>query len=231
MANEELAFRANNGDEHARDVLYEQVERLILKITSKYYPFLSGAGIEPDDLKQEAYLAFLHATETYQQGKGLFSSWLIFHVKGSCRRALKLDTKVFQKVSLDTPLAQDEEGRTLIEFLADARTMSCEETAELTDLQRIVRGAVAQLTECDRRFIHDIYWDERSIREAGERAGDTTVGRAASRHQRILRRLGRDHEIRSLSRYYVNHHHRYGARLTQAETLCLSWIAESKMNA
>ncbi len=231
MANEELVFRANNGDGCARDVLYEQVERLILKITSKYYSFCQAAGIEADDLKQEGYLSFLHALESYQQGKGLFSSWLILHVKGSCRRALKLDGKTFQKVSLDAPLAQDEENRSLIEYLADEGIVGCEETAELTDLQRIVRGAVAQLTECDRRFIHDIYWDERSIREAGERAGDTTVGRAASRHQRILRRLGRDHEIRSLSRYYVNHHHRYGARLTQAETLCLSWIAESKMNA
>ena len=50
MANEELAARARSGDKDAESVLWENVYRLIKKLTRRYLTHCTAAGIEPEDI-------------------------------------------------------------------------------------------------------------------------------------------------------------------------------------
>lgn len=205
MANEELAVLAKEGDRHAEEVLYTHVQRLIYRIMNKYISMCQKAGIERDDMEQECYFGFHRAIDGYEVGSSLFTSYLGFHIKGACLRyALSIDSRGKMKplpVSLSTPTNGEDEDTTIEDMIID-ESIDITGGAELTDLQRVVRGAVERLTEREQSLIHSVYYRKESAAEWGRSEGICN-SRAAQVHHKALRKLKRDRVIQSLEPFYV----------------------------
>lgn len=121
MANEELAVRAQEGDTDAENVLYENVYRLICKLSQRCLTLCSRAGIDEDDMMQECWIGFHNAVMGYQTGRGMFGTYLGFHIKSACMRALNIHDgkmRVVSTVSIDTPVKGGEDI-TIADMIAD----------------------------------------------------------------------------------------------------------------
>lgn len=210
MANEELAVRAREGDMEAESVLWENVYRLIQKLTRRYLTHCTAAGIEPDDMMQECWIGFHDAVMGYQSGRSLFTSYLGFHIKKVCMNALHIQNGKIRQVPtvpIDAPV-KDGEDVTIADLVAD-ESIDVTGGIELTDLQRVVRGAVARLTDREQDVIHHAYVLQRPVTEWAE-AQEIGRSRGNQIHAKALRKLKRDPAIRAFQPYYV----REGGRQT-----------------
>lgn len=86
MTNEELALRIQTGERELAGELWAQVERLLGMIVTRYMTRLgdlaAAAGVEREDLEQEAYFAMLGAVKAYDPAKGYaFNSYLAFQCR------------------------------------------------------------------------------------------------------------------------------------------------------
>lgn len=201
MANEELCALAQAGDMNAKGTLWNQVERLVYKLTQPYLGLCSRAGIEPDDLKQESWLGFCAAVNGYKTGKSLFSTYLGFHIKRACLHALGIRNGTMKPapVSLNTPLSEGEDI-TLLDMIED-ESINVTGGAEITDLQRVVRGAVSRLSDREQRLVNFVYIHGGTAADWGRGEGVST-SRAADIHHRTLRTLKRDPAIQAFKPYY-----------------------------
>jgi RNA polymerase primary sigma factor len=87
----ELARRAHEGDETARDQLIQANLRLVIAIARKY----SGWGVPLADLIQEGNLGLIRAVSLYRPEKGTrFSTYAAWWVRHQIRRALQEQSSV-----------------------------------------------------------------------------------------------------------------------------------------
>lgn len=204
MANEELAVRAQEGDIEAENVLYEKVYRLIYKLSQRCLTLCGRAGIDEDDLIQECWIGFHNAVMGYQTGRGMFSTYLGFHVKTACMRALNIHDgkmRVVPTVSIDTPV-KDGEDITIADMIAD-ESIDVTGGAEITDLQRVVRGAVARLTKREQELVNIVYVNNQPVAEFA-RAEGISPERARQLQHKMFRKLERDPAIQAFEPYYMH---------------------------
>lgn len=205
MTNEELAMLAKGGDTAAEAALYQQVYHLVYKLASNYFHLCTDAGIEKDDMLQECWFGFREAVQAFDPDRGAFTTCLGFRIKTAClRNALgivhgkmkpppdSLDEKAFQN---------DDSEETLLDLLED-ESINVTDSAELTDLQRVVRGAVRRLSEREQIVIHGIYDQGQTLEQIGKPLG---IGKERTRqiHSKSLRKLRNDPAIRGFESFYV----------------------------
>lgn len=113
--NEELAELINNGHNEYSYLLWQQVEKIILKkinaITLKHSKIMKSKGIESCDLLQECYFAFINATKAFDNAAGYkFTTYLEYHIKNivndilGFRTAAGRNDVMLSCKSLDEPL-------------------------------------------------------------------------------------------------------------------------------
>lgn len=82
----ELAIKAQNGDEEARNELARRNQRLAVSIAKKYVGYSSVMTIE--DLSQEGCIGIIRAIETYDPTKSKFSTYATWWVRQTIQRSV-----------------------------------------------------------------------------------------------------------------------------------------------
>lgn len=215
LTNEELALRAQAGDRESIGQLWEQVKPLTFQFAGRFFSrslsSCSAHGVTLDDLQQECFLAVTDALKAYDPDRGLkFNSYLNYPLKNhfntliGCRgnqRQEPLDTAA----SLDEPLqGTDDPDLTLMNALKDD-SINIEESAEESDVQRIVRRAVNRLKPFLRFLIERVYFQGCTLEVLSQ---ETTSDRNKIRkdHQKALDELRKTEEIKQLRQFYVSVH-------------------------
>ena len=207
MANEELAARARSGDKDAEGVLWENVYRLVQTLTRRYLTHCAAAGMEPDDMMQDCWIGFHNAVMGYQPGRSLFTSYLGFHIKKVCMNALHIQNGKIRQVPtvpIDAPVMPGEE-LTILDTLED-ETVHIADDCELTDLQRVVRGAVSRLPDREQDLIYHVYALGGNVADwaAGQQIGRS---RGTQIHSKALRTLRKDPAIQAFLPFYSSKEH------------------------
>lgn len=109
--------------------------------------------IDDDDLFQAAMIGILRALDGYKDG-GNWPQWSSYFIRREIRDTVGIKHNRLPRVplSLDVP-AGDDTDATLIDLLPDETAPDAAEVAELNDLQRRVREAVARLKDDREREI------------------------------------------------------------------------------
>ena len=91
-----LALAAQGGDVGARNTLIESNAALVVLVAGRY----AAQDDLRDDLVQEGHLGMLRAVDTYQPGKGRFSTWAAWWIRAYMERALTRGNSVVYRREL-----------------------------------------------------------------------------------------------------------------------------------
>ncbi len=129
MTNEELVYRAQNGDAQANQDLYAKNIRLVSKIAAKYHKLYSPQ-ISLDDLIQEGMLGLGRAIKSFSLAKGFkFSTYATYWIFQSITRAI-VDTGFIIRLPVHLMEALNKISRTARQLLhKNAREPEIEEIA------------------------------------------------------------------------------------------------------
>lgn len=173
MTNEELALRIKAGERELAGELWAQVERLLGMIVHRYMTRLGGlaaaAGVEREDLEQEAYFAMLDAVKAYDPAKGYaFNSYLELHCRHRCFAMLGLRGRrepLNACASLDEPVSSDEDDdRTRADIIPSGENMEADTVERLwqAQLRADLDTALSKMDELEADCIRRHYLDEQS---------------------------------------------------------------------
>lgn len=207
-SNEELAARLQQGDKEAAGRLWEQVRGWCWRVVSGYRTMAEdNRAIDLDDLMQGAFLGMLEAAQTFDGGKGSFTTWLTFYVRNQCHSALGLKGRErrehYAALSTDTALGDD---LRLLDTLVDESLPEATEALEREDLAHDVRQAVDALPERQREIICRRYFQNQGFRQISECMSLPYSTTMADKNH-AFRALGRD---RILRKHYMPDYLRYG---------------------
>lgn len=95
--NEELAELIKNGHNEYNYLLWQQIEKIILKkvniIALRYNDIMKAKGIESCDLLQECYFSFVNAIKAFDKDAGYkFTTYLEYHIKNTINDMLGFRT-------------------------------------------------------------------------------------------------------------------------------------------
>lgn len=176
MNHEELAVRARKGDRAARDTLWEAVQRLCHHLARRYFPLCAQAGIDPEDLSQELYFAFLAALDAFDPTSGnKFTSYLQYPVWNVCAAALGIRNgkRLRPVVSLQRPVGDEDSA--LQDLLEDPAGGQPFEDAEhrlyLASLHTALHDCLNALDDRQAATIRARYYDGLTLAEIGARLG------------------------------------------------------------
>lgn len=207
MTNEELVSAIRNGDKKACVQLWEQVEKLIKKYAYAYYNNLRLSGREyiPDaeDFISEGYTAMLEAVKYYSSDKGCYTTYLVrtlktaFSAVAGLRTSRTINEPLNCCGSLDIAVDSESEDTKFIDVLADETAQNDFKRVELSETQRIVAEALAELNEQDRQLIKMRYWNEMSFNAVAKVRGVSNQA-VIARERKILRKLRLNSSLREL---------------------------------
>ena len=133
---------------------------------------LSGREYIPDteDFISEGYIAMLEAVKYYSSDRGYcYTTYLVkalktaFSAVAGLRTSRTINEPLNCCGSLDIAVDSESEDTKFIDVLADETAQNDFERIELSETQRIVAEALAELNEQDRRLIKMRYWNELSF--------------------------------------------------------------------
>lgn len=155
-----LVTRLAEGDSAALETLYDRYNRVVYSFAIRMLADVSSA----EELTQEVFLRLWRQGGSYQQGRGAFLTWLL-----SITHNMAIDEIRRRK---RRPLIQDggEDDQTLL--MAPDLKSDVEGEAWLGALQEIVRGALAEIPEAQRRAIELAYFSGLTQREIADRLGE-----------------------------------------------------------
>lgn len=145
--------------------LWEAVQQFAAQRSGKWLR-LGRGGVTFDDLQQEAFIAMIQALEGWDPDAGAFLTWYGIWIKNAFTVACSLRSAKGQRaplemaVSLDTPVSENPDGETLVDFLPDTAP-SVEELVEAADQRRrrhvaLIR-ALNTLSERQRAAVVEYY--------------------------------------------------------------------------
>jgi len=209
MTNEEIVARIQQGEAGLLDTLLEQNSGFIRMVAFKY---LSQAkknrAFDEEDLLQAASIGMLEAVPAWDEERGAFLTVAKLYMLKSIRQELGIRTtkqrieNVEPPALLSAPVGDEDSDSTLQDLLVDQNAINPQDAAEGTDMQRIVREAVAVLPEKQRAVIEGHYFQDLTLAEIGAQFGqgftemhnlEERAFRELRRHKR-LRRLWREYE-------------------------------------
>ena len=139
VSNEELVAKIQAGSVDLTGQLWEQVEGLVKWKAKRIMTALEGRnsrGVEFDDLYQSGYLALVAAIETYIPAAGSFAGWFMYYLKTVFYETTGIRTQMQQKdplnsaLSLEKPIADDEDSSLLLEIIPDPAGELCVQNVE-----------------------------------------------------------------------------------------------------
>ena len=200
--------------------LYEDNRRLLKYVARRYWQACeSDRAVSLEDLEQAGFFGLVKAEQTFDPSDKY--TWGYWAAKAIIREIYKAlgyrDAHPIKAhtgaLSLDAPLSVDDpEGMTGLDMLADDRLPDIDAGANLDDLQRLVREAVADLkNERQRELIQACALDGKPYKEAAE-----ALGISCARVGQIIRdgerQLSKDKRIAALIdiELRVPYYHRRG---------------------
>ena len=193
MTNEEHAIKAQNGDQNALEMLWNSCCSFIRSQAMRWNrAFQNRPCFDDDDLTQAGYFALLDAVSSYDPSKGMFLTYLAFHLKKAfadvcgCRTKAQMKAPENNALSLDRPIAADNMDITLGDTVPDPDNgiEHAEESLYLQQLRKYIDEALASpvLTDTQSIFIREYYLQDKPYATiAGE------WGCSASYPQQVIR--------------------------------------------
>ncbi len=157
MSNEEIAVRIQAGEIELMGQLWAGVEQLVKWKANRVSNAIGyNCGVDFDDLYQSGYLAMVEAVETYEFGKGSFTTWLMLHLKTAFAEATGYRTvkgrsePLNNAMSLDKPLDNDPDGASFGDLVPDPRAtasmVAVEEKLWREQLHKGMEGVLSELS-------------------------------------------------------------------------------------
>lgn len=186
--------------------LYEDNRRLIKYVARRYWKACErDRAVSLEDLEQAGFIGVVKADKTFDPTDKY--TWGYWAARGIIREIYKAlgyrdghPTKAYTgAVSLDAPLSTDDpNGLTGLDLIEDRSLPDIDEGANLDDLRRVVREAVADLkNERQRELIEACTLGGKPYREAAE-----ALGVSCARVGKIIhdgqRQLAKDRRIQAL---------------------------------
>ena len=164
----ELATRAAQGDEHAREQLVQANLRLVISVAKHY----TGRGLSMIDLIQEGNLGLLHAAKHFDPSRGSrFSTYATWWIRQAISRALQEQAslirvpqhmaKTLQQVRQASALLQQELGREpTVHEVAQRTKLHPEQVRELMHAVARPISLEMPISDSDGSVLGDIIADE-----------------------------------------------------------------------
>lgn len=174
MTNEEMALDIQCGGDYAP--LWKAVQKLVYMLMWKQYnrkrERCISAGVTPEDLQQEGFLAMVQAAQSFDKGRGYaFTSFLHYAVQNRVNALLGLRTAkqtrepINNAGSLDAPL-QGAEDVSILDTVEDADAYTAmEQVEERIDNQQLHDALEKALGEIphDQYIIRARYYGGQSV--------------------------------------------------------------------
>lgn len=227
MTNEELAIRIQAGEIECLTLLWEQVERFVIKKATQLAPLLANRGdMDLEDLIQTGYIAVANAAAAYNPESGSFLTLLAYHLKTqfaeathyrSERQQRETNTVVF---SLNQDLL-DAEQITLEETIPDPGAAADLEEVEddifraqlQAEMQDILHNMPSDMQELVRRR----YWEGESLADIAA-AQDKTLSRVWQLERNAINELRKPKYTKRLKPYFNFDYYRGAGLSTFKET-------------
>lgn len=217
MTNEDLAIQIQLGHTELYGELWDKCRKLILmlmrhKTNNIHLPNF----IDPEDMEQEMYFALCKAVQAYDDTKPYcFNSYLNYSVMRTLRACLP-DMRIIESSYNQAVQGMDGEESEFIDFIADETAPFGYEPIELTDLQRKVRQALAELPNRERQAVELFYLKGLTIQEIAETESES-VETIRARKNKGIYLLRRCKAISQLRRELYDHYNR-------RESISYYWI-------
>lgn len=211
MSNEELAVLIQQGHTELYTDLWERVNRLIgMMILKSTKHRILPPDIDKEDLFQCGYFAMLAAVKAYDKDKNFkFNTYLNLHVKNTVNTAINHGKR---KTSTDDNIkvysynvnvsGDDGEETERLELMQDEKSLYEYEALELSDVQKHVWEAVAELPERQGEVIRRYYLERESLTDIAKDKG-LSVTNIQQRKNQGLQMLRKNRWLRSFYREYT----------------------------
>jgi RNA polymerase sigma factor (sigma-70 family) len=174
---------------------------LVYHIARQYQTVcLYDRAADTEDLIQAGYIGLMRAVQTYDESKGIFSSWAVIHIKLEMRKALGINRGAqradLNASSLDEVIPGAEDA-TMLDTLEGSDDIEAE--YDHSELVEGVRTAVELLPEPQSMLVHMHDLQGRGLAEAGSRCG-LAPPIAYQVHRNAMKKLRRDPRLLALAR-------------------------------
>lgn len=211
MTNEEIVILIQQGQKEYCSELWELVSKLINMMIGKYAERRTLPNdIEKEDLLQCGYFAMLAAVKAYDRNKEYkFNSYLSFHVKNAVNTAINHGRRSNSTVDIKefsynkTISGDDGEETELLELMQDESTLYEYEHLEVSDIQKHVWEAVAELPERQGEIIRRYYLKGESLTDIAKEK-DVAVENIRVRKNEGLKMLFKNRSLRSFYKEYFS---------------------------
>ncbi len=147
----QMLTAAENGNEHARQVLIEHNLRLVVFIAKRF----ENTGINLEDLISLGTIGLIKAINTYQRDKNIkLATYASRCIENEILMFIRKTSNQKTEVSLDEPINLDYDGNELLlsDILGTDEDMILRPLEDAVDLQ-LLRQAVKELPEREREII------------------------------------------------------------------------------
>jgi RNA polymerase sigma factor (sigma-70 family) len=150
-------------------------------------------GVEPEELRQEAFLALMKAVDTFDWRRGKFSTYAWRVITGGLKKYVWAQGFA---LSLDAPLTDEDEGPLLGELIPAPDSPNVEKVEE-EELKEAVRAVLETLPQREAEMVWLYYGEGETLCQIGERYG---ISRERVRQilGRAMRRLQHPARLRKL---------------------------------
>ena len=162
----ELITLAQNGNERALNKVVNANLRIVWSIAKKYI----GMGLDFEDILQEGNIGLMVAVQTFDVSRGTkLSTWILERVREHINIALTEKSRVVRMhlgqvkekksyigVSMDAPLASDEDGeKTLLDTFAS--DMRADNLTDVEDTKCKIKFLMSGLSERERSIVCGLF--------------------------------------------------------------------------
>jgi RNA polymerase sigma factor (sigma-70 family) len=205
--NEELAVLVKQGDRQAVNELWEQVRRLVNRITARYFSLGKKLGVSPAELLQEAAIGMLRAVHYYRPEKGRpFISYLDFNIRGAVFIALGMRNGKEpppRPLSLDVQIEGHNPDYPIFMYdiiedpAAELELQEPERDLYMLELRAVMNERLDALKPKQRQILHARFWEGKTLQQAAEDIG-VTRQRAQQLEQEAFAKLRLPQSLRKL---------------------------------
>jgi len=174
-SDQELVARVTKGDSSALDELYQRHARAVYSLVLHIVRDPSTA----EDVTQEVFLKLWRQSDSYRAERGALSSWLL---SVAHNRAIDVVRRRRLREEYRLPETQD-----VGDLVADG-VLDPGEAAGIADMAVIVRRALQQIPEAQRRAIEMAFFQGKTHVEISEELGEP-LGTAKTRIRLGMRKL------------------------------------------
>ena len=161
---EEVAKRANNGDERAFKCVVESMLPLVLSIAGAFRKNTEFSAIEYEDLVAVGNISLMSAIRSWDKEKGLaLSTWAHRQIKRDIGRAFKKESKFHNShISYDSDVLDKSE---LLGMPDTDQSVNPERVADY-EITKSIKKTIC--TKKERSILYQLYVMDRSVKEVAD---------------------------------------------------------------